>query len=146
MEQNTIIIKPDFHCEVYINNVFQTIAQGRESLRIRGLSAGKYSLKCICTICNITIENELNIPDDSKVEISFEDYVLQHPECIKYQLDFAVFMEEIKIRLILPESLINLLYTCSLIIFVFAKSFNQYSVSAVSFNAMCIFETKSALL
>lgn len=93
MEQNTIIIKPDFHCEVYINNVFQTIAQGRESLRIRGLSAGKYSLRCICTICDITIENELNIPDDSKVEISFEDYVLQHPECIKYQLDFAVFMD-----------------------------------------------------
>ena len=46
-----------------------------------------------------------------------------------YEFDFAVLIEEIRIRLILPESLLSFEYSSPLIIFVFAKSFNQYSVS-----------------
>lgn len=93
MEQNSIIIRPDFHCEVFINDVFQTVAHRREDHTITGFAAGKYSLKCICTICDIVIEREINIPNDSYIDISFEDYLLQHPDCIKYQLDFVAFME-----------------------------------------------------
>lgn len=93
MEQNSIIFRPDFHCELYIDNVYQTLAKGRVDLKITGFSDGKHYLKCICTICDIVIEREINIPDDSRLEISFEDFLLQHPDCIKYQLDFAVFLE-----------------------------------------------------
>ena len=93
MEEKSIIIKPDFHCELFIDNVFQTIAIARTDIEIVGLTAGKHSLKCVCTICDMVIEQEINIPVDSKIEISFEDYLFQHPECIKYQLDFQVFLD-----------------------------------------------------
>jgi hypothetical protein len=93
MEEKSIVIRPDFHCELYIDNVYQTLAKGRVDLKITGFSDGKHYLKCICTICDIVIEREINIPDDSRLEISFEDFLLQHPDCIKYQLDFAVFLE-----------------------------------------------------
>jgi len=50
---------------------------------------------------------------------------------------FTVLHDLIKIRLIVPASFFKLLYVVSLILFVWKKISNQYSVSLHSFNAIC---------
>lgn len=59
---------------------------------------------------------------------------------------FAVFMEDIKMRLISRQSFNNEVAISSLIYSDNCNNLIQYSVSAVSFNAMCSLEIKSALL
>ena len=59
---------------------------------------------------------------------------------------FAVFIEEIKIRLISRQSFNKEVAVSSLIYSDNCNNLIQYSVSAVSFNAMCSLEIKSALL
>ena len=63
-----------------------------------------------------------------------------------YLFVFAVFIEDIKSRLSSRQSVIKEFDISSSIYSDIFKSFIQYSVSAVSFNAICNFEIKSALL
>ena len=59
-------------------------------------------------------------------------------------LSFAVFIEDIKIRFISRQSSSKETLILSSIYSDICNSLIQYSVSAVSFKAMCIFEIKSA--
>ena len=65
--------------------------------------------------------------------------------CI-YLFSFAVFNEEIKIFLILRQSLSSNSPSFSEMYSVKTNKRSQYSVSAVSFKEICSLEIKSALL
>ena len=58
----------------------------------------------------------------------------------------AVLIEAINIRFISKQSANNDFPISSVMYSDITSNFNQYSVSAVSFNAICIFDIKSALL
>ena len=63
-----------------------------------------------------------------------------------YCLSLAVLIEDIRILLISKQSFNNDAPISSVMYSDIVSNFIQYSVSAVSFNAMCILEIKSALL
>ena len=63
-----------------------------------------------------------------------------------YLFSLAVLMEAIRTRLISKQSFNNDVPISSVMYSDIVSNLSQYSVSAVSFNAMCILEIKSALL
>ena len=88
-----LIITSDYYCEVYIDSVFTEVAVKNEALKLSVLD-GRHTIKCVCTTAaHISIENELFVTQDTHLNISFEDYIFEHPEDIKTVNHFYCFQE-----------------------------------------------------
>ena len=86
-----LTIKADYFCEVYLDSVLIAVATVNEPLCLNVIS-GEHNIKCVCTTDEgIYIDKNINVSEDKSLQISFEDYIFEHPECIQTINQFSCF-------------------------------------------------------
>ena len=88
MNKYNLTIKCDYFCKLDLDSFPYTIVRKGEDCIIE-VSEGLHTIKCTWTTnSNIFIFREIDVAEHTMLEISFEDYIFEHPEVIKTADDF----------------------------------------------------------
>lgn len=88
MNKYNLTIKCDYFCRLDLDGYPYTIVRKNEDCTIE-VSEGPHAIKCAWTTNpDIFILREIDVTEHIVLEISFEDYIFEHPEVIKTADDF----------------------------------------------------------
>ena len=88
-----LTVKADYFCEVYLDSLLTAVVKKNEPV-ILDVVPGEHHIKCVCTTDpEISIENNINVIEDTVSQISFEDLIFAHPELIRTANHYYCFIE-----------------------------------------------------